>query len=833
METEFIRKRNTGSEIKRGIAEHNVRLAILLTRVTVIYYEKILAVLLALSAFSLPADAIQAHCNQDFKPLFLTEKINDRYYFTIPDSLLGREMIVVTRLLKSPAKISVERERYGGEKLNTQVWKWEQHGQRVFIRVINYGQKADSSSNMEKALRNTDLGTILCAFEVKKKDPVAHTTKIDVTDFYNGDTPATGISDALRKAYKVSFLDPSRSYLDTIKSFPGNIEICTVKTYRSETSPTDNTNGAITFELNVSMLLLPKIAMKPRLFDPRVRYLREEFAYYGNGQHPVENISLINRFRLEPADTAAYKRGELVEPKKKIVFYIDPATPKQWVPYFIKGVNAWQKAFEAAGFKNAILALPAPDSAEDPYFSMEDTRYNVIRYYASEDENAYGLSVTDPRSGEIIESQLGWYHNQLKELHDWYFIQTSAANPKARKIYYTTEEMGELICTTISHEIGHTLGLPHNWGASNAYSTDSLRSKSFTDHHGTAASIMDYARFNYVAQPGDGVTQFNPQIGEYDSWSIRWGYSWFPGDQNPLNEKKQLDQWTALKIGKPLFFFGEEMTFYDPRSQKEDLGDNDIVSGSYGIANLKRILPHLKEWTYQPGKQETDLLDLYKQVIQQYDQYLVNATPFIGGVYRNIKYYDDPVKGYSPVDKTKQKKAVQFLISEAFTTPFWLLDEKGLTEVDNALIGTKVQAVQYDNLSIVLSASRLSRMLDNELKNGPGAYTVKELLSDLSHGLFNAGTPDSFGRSLQREYIDLLRKLISDHNVPLTYTPWITDDRQGYPPVNISMTDISPLVLAELKSIKAHLPNTAAPLLKAHYTDLRLRIAAVTEPKNN
>lgn len=766
------------------------------------------------------------------KQLFGIEKINNRYYFIIPDSLLDREMIAVTRLSKSPPKISVEYQQYGGQVLNSQVWHWEQHGDQIFIKVENYSLKADSSTNMLKSLKNSNLSTILFAFQIIKRDTLNHNTKIDVTDFYAGDILATGISDALRKAYKVSSLDASRSYIDTIKSFPINVEVKTVKTYRSETSPTDNTNGAITFELNTSMLLLAKLPLKPRIFDARVRYMSQEYTDFGNGQHPSATDRFITRWRIEPKDTSAYKRGELVEPKKQIVFYIDPATPKQWVPYFIKGVNAWQKAFEAAGYKNAITAKPAPSPEEDPEFSLEDARYNVISYYASTEGNAYGPTIADPRTGEIIESHMGWCADQIKELHDWYFIQTSAANPKARKIFYTTEEMGDLICTTISHEIGHTIGLPHNWGSSHAYPTDSLRSKTFTDHHGTAPSIMDYARFNFVAQPGDGITQFNPRVGEYDLWAVKWGYSWFPGDQSPETEKHILDKWTQERIGNPAFYFGEEMSRYDPRSQDEDLGDNDMVSGKYGIANLKRILPNIKNWTYQPGKDESDLLDFYKQVIRQYYQYTNSPITYIGGIYHNEKNYEEPVKGYQPVEKELQKSAVAFLIEEVYHSPTWLLDKNELSDVDNALIATKIQSVQFVNLSHVLSASRLARMLDNQLKNGGGAYAVNELLHDLSQGIFTAN-PDILQRSLQRGYIELLRKLISDYNQPNKYTPWIDDDKQGFPPVNIAMTDVTPLVLAELESIKVHLPVTGNSLLRAHYSDLRLRIGAVMKQKNN
>jgi hypothetical protein len=771
--------------------------------------------------------AIKPKSSHNVNHLFGVEKINDRYYYNLPDSLLGREMIVITRLLKSPPKISVERQQFGGEQLNAQVWKWTRHVTRIFVSVSDYSEKADSSTNMLKALGNSNLNTILYAFEIKKEDPVNHIINIDVTDFYNGDVPALGISEDIRKAYKISTLDASRSYIDTIKSFPANIEVKTVKTYHAEKSPTDSSNSAITFELNTSMLLLPSTLMQPRIKDQRVGYFSQSHTDFGNGTRPAKIVKFISRWRLEPKDSAAYNRGELVEPKKPIVFYVDPATPKEWVTYFIKGVNAWQKAFESAGFKNAIICRPAPTAEEDPEFSTEDARYNVIRYFASDEENAYGPSITDPRTGEIIESHLGWYHNQIKELHDWYFIQTSAANPKAREMSYDTAEIGELICTTVSHEIGHTLGLSHNWAASNAYPTDSLRSKHFTDHHGTAASIMDYARFNYIAQPGDGVTQFNPQVGECDVWTIKWGYSWFPGHQSPAKERMTLDKWVAQKAGDPLYFFGREMTFYDPRAQNEDLGDNDIVSGQYGIANLKRILPNLMQWTYQPGNDESDLLDLYKQVIQQYYIYIRCVNTYIGGVYLNFKTYDEQIKGYEPVEKNRQKRAAAFLIQEVYTTPTWLMDQKELSEIDNALIANKIQAVQFVNLSSVLDVSRLARMLDNQVKNGSSAYTVAELMDDLNKGIFTSPSPDSFQRSLQREYIDLLQKLITEHNKPIVYTPRNEDETEGYPPVNVGMSDIKPLVMAQLKFINGHLPVSTDHLMLAHWKDLHARIAAI------
>ncbi|MGY0039530.1 zinc-dependent metalloprotease [Pedobacter sp. NJ-S-72] len=536
--------------------------------------------------------------------LFKTYKVEDKWFFEIPDTLLNREMLVVTRLNREflPVCVSVGNQQYAGESLNNQVWQWERRGKQVFIRVPGYSVRADSASDMYQSVKNSNLSTILASFEIKAYNKDTTGVVIDVTDFYNGDVVAIGATDALRKAYKASSLDAGRSYVDTIKTFPINIEVVTSKTYKSAESPTDNSIGAVTFEFNTSMLLLPKKPVKARLTDSRVGFFGQSQIDYGTDAQKAERTSYIHRWNLVPKDTAAYMRGELVEPVKQIVIYIDPATPKKWVPYLILGINDWNAAFQEAGFKNAIIGKEAPTTAQDPEFSVEDSRYSVVRYFASNIANAYGPHISDPRTGQILETHIGWYHNVMAILRNWYFIQTAAVNPAIRKAKFDDKQMGELIRFVSSHEIGHTLGLPHNFGSSYAYPVDSLRSKTFTNTHGTAPSIMDYARFNYIAQPGDGVTKLHPEIGEYDKWSIKWGYTWFPGNLTPKQEREKLDVWTVAKAGNPAYFYGRQGTSIDPRTQSEDLGDNAMKASTYGIANLKRVLPNIEKWTYQKGE---------------------------------------------------------------------------------------------------------------------------------------------------------------------------------------------------------------------------------------
>lgn len=762
--------------------------------------------------------------------LFNTYKTDGKYYFEIPDSLLGREMLMITRLAKTPSGVKIPYQQYGGEFENEQVWKWERHDKQIFIRSPSYSVRADSTSDMYRSVQNSNLDVVLASFDIKAYNKDTTGVIIDVTDFYNGDVTAITISDDLKKAYKIGNLDNSRSYIDTIKSFPINIESRELKTYRAGDSPTDNTNGAVSFELNTSMLLLPKSPMKPRLQDARVGFFGQSQTDYGTEAHKAEVTSYIHRWKLEPKDEKAYERGELVEPKKPIVFYIDPATPKKWVPYLIAGINDWQKAFEAAGFKNAIVGKTAPTVKEDPDFSTEDARYSVIRYFASDVENAYGPHISDPRTGEILESHVGWYHNVMQLVHDWYFVQTAATNPAARAARFTDDQMGTLIRFVSSHEVGHTLGLPHNFGSSYGYPVDSLRSKSFTDKHGTAPSIMDYARFNYIAQPGDGVTHFYPQIGEYDHWAIKWGYTWFPGKKTAKDEKDILDAWTKEKAGNPRYYYGRQGTSFDPRLQSEDLGDNAMKASNYGIDNLKRILPNLEKWTYQQGKDFSDLRGMYTQVFVQFNTYMGHVTANIGGMYENFKTFDQNGPVYEFVDKKSQRDAVLFFNKQLFTTPLWLIDNKELSRFDNAVIINRIKNFQIVTLNNLLLPSRLSRMFDNEVKNTTRAYTVANLFTDLRAGIFTAGSPDVFKRNLQRGYIENLRGLLNDD----FRAPAGVSANQlasfGLTPINVDLSDIRPMVRAELKLINAHLPKGGTAINKAHFADLRLRIKQALNP---
>lgn len=762
--------------------------------------------------------------------LFNIYKVDQKYYYEIPDSLLGREMLVVTRFTQTPVALKESRAQYGGEMINNQVWKWERRDKQIFIRVPSYTYVADASSDLHQALESSNALPILAVFDIKAFSSNGKGVLIDITDFYNGDIPGMSLPEGLKKTYKISGIDNTRSYVDTVKSFPQNVEVKTVKTYRSPELPADKSVGAMTFGLNTSMVLLPKEAMKARTENKRIGYFTERQLDFSVSDKHVTPTAYIQRWRLEPKDEAAYSRGELVEPKKQIVYYIDPATPKKWVPFLIQGVNDWNTAFEAAGFKNAIVAKEAPTAQEDPEFSTEDARYSVIRYFASSTENAYGPRIADPRSGEIIESHIGWYHNVMSLLRSWFFVQTAAINPAARGTEISDAQMGQLVRFVSSHEVGHTLGLLHNFGSSAAFPVDSLRSKTFTAKYGTAPSIMDYARFNYIAQPGDGITEIYPKIGAYDQFAIKFGYTYFPAQQSAKEEKKILDAMIMKKSKDPVYFYGKQGSI-DPRAQSEDLGDNAMKASTYGIENLKRILPNIEKWTYEPGKELEDANDLYYEVIRQYRRYVNHVVANISGLQEDVKTVDEPGAVYSYTPKAKQQQAIAFLNKQVFTTPNWLLNKSMMARVDYGVVNNRIMEMQNQVLTSLLETYGFARMIDDEVKNGNNAYTVTNLLTDLRVAIFANETPDVFKRALQRSYADRLGVLLK-LDKPVVESSYAI---MGITPYNPNSSDMRLLVRAELKklnaNVKALLVTATTPLVKSHYEDLADRINKILNPK--
>jgi hypothetical protein len=582
--------------------------------------------------------------------LFDIHKVKEKYYYEINDSLLGREMLMVTRIAKTASGIG-----FGGGKQNTQVLRWHKKDQNILLRVVSHSVVANDSLPISEAVLNSNFEPILYSFKIETVNRDSTSTVIEVTKLFTDDVKPLGYPQSRRKSYKITSLDSKRSFIESLKSYPQNIESRHVKTYNSSEPPSNASVGAISLEINNSMILLPKVPMRRRYSDQRVGWFDRSQVDYGLDNQESKSLKYLDRWRLEvkDEDLERFNNGELVIPKKQIVYYIDRATPVKWRQFIKDGIEDWQVAFEAAGFKEAIIAKDPPTKEEDPDWSPEDIRYSVVRYLASPIPNANGPHVSDPRSGEILESDINWYHNVMTLLRNWFFVQTAAINDEARGVAFKDEVMGRLIRFVSSHEVGHTLGLPHNMGSSSAYPVDSLRSATFTDKFGTAPSIMDYARFNYIAQPEDKGVALMPNIGVYDKYAIKWGYRPILSAEKAEDEKAVLDKWILNNQNSLLHRFGS--AGIDPSSQTEDLGNDAVKAGEYGIKNLKRIVPNLIDWTSEDGKDYSDLNTMYGQVLSQFNRYMGHVVSNIGGVYQYYKTYDQDGPVYTHVQKSHQK----------------------------------------------------------------------------------------------------------------------------------------------------------------------------------
>ena len=655
----------------------------------------------------------------------VTKKGND-WFFEIPDSIIGKDILVTTRFISTPSSTG----KFGGEEINEQTVYFEiLNKEKMNLRAHLLINTADTSNIISKAVTISNANPIVGQFKIESHEK--RTYKVKVNDFLNEDNSISGMNQSYKRSFGLTQYLAQLTSIDEIKSFPFNTEVRLTKTWISTSTsiPAVRETGRATFGINLSFILLPTVPMKTRYYDPRVGYFTVGYNEFTDDQQRVEPKRYIARWRLEPKpeDLEAYLRGELVEPKKPIVYYIDPATPKQWRKYLIQGVNDWQKAFEKAGFKNAIYALEWPEN-EDSIMSMEDARYSMIRYLASPIENAYGPHVSDPRTGEILESHICWYHNVMSLVHDWYMVQASSIDEAARKMHYDEELMGQLIRFVSSHEVGHTLGLRHNFGSSSTVPVENLRNKSWVEAHGHTPSIMDYARFNYVAQPEDGIKHNGifPRINDYDEWAIRWGYTYFPDVKNPDDDYAKLDDlYKKYYDGNPRLWWGdgEGLRGVDPRRQTEDLGDDAVKASEYGIKNLKREISQLPAWTYENTDMYNENISrMWSQIRSQFLRYAGHVASNIGGTYVTFRTQAHGGTLYEENPKARQKEALDFINRHILTEPKWLREVSYAGQMTND-IESLTFSIARSGVNLLLG--RLSMMNSN--------YEAGDYLDDITN----------------------------------------------------------------------------------------------------
>ena len=691
--------------------------------------------------------------------MFTVRHIKDNWYLEVPDSLLGRMMLAVTRFANVPQGFKL----ISGEEVNHSVIYLEQYGEkRLLMREYVQSLFARPGDHIAISLQQSVNNPIVNSFDVIGRNPDTHAQLIDITKWVLSDNKITSFTTSDRTTVELGAIQSDRTFIDTLKTYPINLEIRTLRTYAMSGSkaPTAQ-SGFATITLNTSLVLLPKEPMQPRFFDNRVGFFNDKITRLVDDDAP-ESDAIVSRFRLEPKDPKAYKAGHLVEPKHPIVFYIDPATPKKWVKYLKMGIEDWNVAFETAGFKHAIMAKDWP--TDDPTISMDDARFNVIRYLPSESENAYGPRIVDPRSGEIIDAHICWYHNVMSLARKWYMRMCGPLDKRAQSMNFPDELMGQLIRFISSHEVGHSLGLRHNMIASSATPVEKLRDKAWVEKYGHTSSIMDYARFNYVAQPQDKIGEKGlfPRINDYDCWAIKWGYQYRPEFKDAYKEKEVLRSETTkmLQGNRRLWWSSDEGKGFDPRSQSEDLGDNSMTASNYGIENLKRVMQHLREWTAQPDGQYDDLSEMHSSVRIQYMLYVNHVQKNIGGKYVNNAPGLPP---HDYVPRTLQRQAIAWMGNHLLKAPLWLYPQDIIQ-----LLGTdaydEIQNRQQTVLTLLLSPGMIYNMHKNaQCSSDP--YPADEYLNDVFTTIWqpfdNDQRQQNFRRQLQRTYIYLLGRCLN------------------------------------------------------------------------
>jgi hypothetical protein len=801
-----------------------------------------LAVVLA-AAFAVPADA-QIRDYRQVVPagaetregLFHVHQVDGKLLFEVPDSVLGRDMLIMSRYERTQDGFS----QVGAMMSGNLLVQWERRDDRILLRGVSHSMTADPNERVHRAVENSTFPSVIASLPIQARG--SGTSVIDVTDLYMGDNPPFALPQNQRTNLQVRSYDRNRSWLEFAKTFPINVEVRVVRTYAAGRPPSAPRGGALSFEVNHSMVLLPKEPMMPRLEDERVTYIGINRTDYSREFQGVRPERYIRRYRMEPSDPEAWARGELVEPVRPWVWYIDPATPEEWIPYYIAGVEEWNEAFELAGFRNAIQARLAPTPEEDPDFSLLDARYSVIRYVPTMVRSANsGGDVVDPRSGEVIRAHTNMYHGLDERLRWWLVTQVATANPRFRTNQLTQEDMGEAIRYVISHETAHSVGLPHNQMANFAYPVDSIRSPDFVERWGHSASSVGRTRYNYVAQPGDNVPP-ERRIGMWDKFAVMWGYRPIPEAGTPHEELETLNQWIVERADQPWFRsataqFGMDVE-WDPRRMTEGISADPVRAAEFGMRNLRYASENLMDWVMDEGSDYYELETHHLQILTQWNRYAEHAAAAVGGSWTHHKRYGEEGWNYTPIERDYQLGAMRFIDEHVLQTPRWALQIDQLRRLEHAGAVERVRAYQELAVQRLLNHARLARMIEHEAFLGDETYRPAEMLDDARAMIWREVGErrpiDTFRRNMQRAYLDQAHHLLHEAESSHWSPPGSGNLRvssNNDPPLNadlhIGQSDIRPLIRDQLRLLEREIRQALDRGVQDRMTRIHLEDALV------
>ncbi len=789
-------------------------------------------------------DAVVTASTQSEDGLFTVHHDDDRILFEIPDSLLDRDMAIMSRYASTQYGLAD-----GGARMApNMVVRWERRGDRINLRGVSHEITADDDTPLRIAVENSNFPAVVESFGIRARG--AGSSVIDVTDLYLGDSPAFTLPRSQRSRLSVRGHDPDRGWLEFARAFPMNVEVRVVQTYASDDPPSNSRGGALSFEVNHSMILLPEEPMMPRLWDERVGFIGISQTDYSSDFQGVRPQRYIRRYGFEPRDPEAYARGEIVEPVNPWIWYIDSATPEKWIPYIREGILEWNDAFEEAGFRNALEVRVAPTPEEDPDFSLLDARYSVVRWVASPVRSANsGGDVVDPRSGQVIRAHTNFYHGLAERLRWWIVSQIAAANPEFRTDELSDEDLGEALRYVSSHEFAHSVGLPHNQRANFVFPLDSIRDPDFVERMGHSASSVGRTRYNYAAQPGDGVAP-ERRMGIWDRFAVYWGYRPIPEADAPAEELPTLNRWIVERADQPWFRFASAQfgmdVEWDPYRMTEGISDDPVGAAVLGMANLHRASAELMDWILDEGDDYYELEGHYLQNLTQWNRYAEHAAAAVGGSWTHHKRYGEEGPVYTPIEPAYQRRAMEFIDEHVLSTPEWALDPDILRRLEHAGAIERVRAYQELAVQRLLNAPRLARMIEHEAFLGGETYRPADMLDDARGMIWRevdeGRATDTYRRNLQRAYLDQAHHLLHEAESEGWSPPGSGNLRVSSnddPPLNadlhIGQSDIRPLIREQLRLLDREIATAldrgvSDRMTRIHLEDARVRIERALDP---